>query len=39
MVIECRWAKYRRTRDVHDLNRLPWKIRLLSINIVHEKNN
>jgi hypothetical protein len=23
MVIECRWAKYRRTRDVHDLNRLP----------------
>lgn len=22
MVIECRWAKYRRTRDVQDIDRL-----------------
>jgi hypothetical protein len=39
MVIECRWAKYRRTRDVQDTDRLSWKTKLLSIRILNEKNN
>jgi hypothetical protein len=39
MVIECRWANYKRAYDVQDTDRLSWKTKLLSIRILNEKNN
>jgi hypothetical protein len=38
MVIECRWAKYKRSYEVKSLD-LPWKNKLLNIQIPNEKNN